>query len=92
MPEAAYLASMPPPGICPGSTMGVSGGGGDPRLARVVEVEAVEANRLTLLAAGIFNKPSSCCGGRALLLELWLELVLGLVEFPLGGGYMYGFL
>lgn len=27
--------------------MGVSGGGGEPRLALVVEFEAVEANRLT---------------------------------------------
>jgi len=31
----------------PGSTIGVSGGGGEPRFALVVEFEAVEANRLT---------------------------------------------
>ena len=44
MPAAAYLASIPPPGI----SVGVSGGGGEPRLARVVEVEAVDAKRLML--------------------------------------------
>lgn len=32
--------------------MGVSGGGGDPLLALVVEVEAVEAKRLTLVSLG----------------------------------------
>lgn len=47
MPDAAYRASMPPPGTLPGSTIGVSGGGGEPLLALVVEFEAVEANRLT---------------------------------------------
>ena len=45
MPAAAYRASMPPPGMTPGSTMGVSGGGGEPRLARVVELDAVEEKR-----------------------------------------------
>jgi hypothetical protein len=35
--------------------MGVSGGGGDPRLARVVDVLAVEANRLTELSFGILK-------------------------------------
>ena len=45
MPAAAYRASIPPPGMVPGSTMGVSGGGGDPRLARVVELEAVDEKR-----------------------------------------------
>jgi len=87
IPDAAYRASIPPPpGTTPGSTIGVSGGGGDPRLARVVEVDAVEANLFTLLAPGIFNRPSSGGCGRALLLELWLELLLGLVELPRGGG------
>lgn len=47
IPEAAYRASIPPPGIVPGSTTGVSGGGGEPRLARVVEFEAVDAKRFT---------------------------------------------
>jgi hypothetical protein len=55
MPAAAYRASMPPPGIVPGSTMGVSGGGGDPRLARVVELEAVEEKRL--MGAARFAAP-----------------------------------
>lgn len=32
--------------------MGVSGGGGDPRVALVVEVDAVEANRFIALAVG----------------------------------------
>jgi hypothetical protein len=53
MPDAAYLASMPPPGMLPGSTIGVSGGGGEPRLALVVEVEAVDGKRFTLFSAGI---------------------------------------
>ena len=51
IPAAAYLASMFPPGRAgrlPGSYTGVSGGGGEPRLARVVELEAVDAKRLTL--------------------------------------------
>jgi hypothetical protein len=47
IPEAAYRASIPPPGMTPGSTIGVSGGGGEPLLARVVEVEAVDAKRFT---------------------------------------------
>lgn len=33
-------------GCCPGPTMGVSGGGGDPRWAIVVDVDAVESTRL----------------------------------------------
>lgn len=47
IPAAAYRASMASAGACPGSTIGVSGGGGEPRLARVVDVEAVEAKRFT---------------------------------------------
>lgn len=47
IPAAAYRASMASAGVRPGSTIGVSGGGGEPRLARVVEVEAVEAKRFT---------------------------------------------
>lgn len=35
------------PGAIPGSTIGVSGGGGDPRLAFVVDVDAVEGKRFT---------------------------------------------
>ena len=37
---------MPPPGSSPGATIGVSGGGGEPRCALVVDVEAVELSRL----------------------------------------------
>ena len=85
MPAAAYLASMPPPGTVPGSTMGVSGGGGDPRLAFVVDVEAVEAKRFTPLSMGILRKFSWFGGGgRALLLLLGWGA--GSVELVLGGG------
>jgi hypothetical protein len=44
MPAAAKRASIPPPG---GGMIGVSGGGGEPRCARTVEVDAVELRRLT---------------------------------------------
>lgn len=47
IPAAAYRASMPPPGISPGAAIGVSGGGGDPLCALVVDVEADELSRLT---------------------------------------------
>lgn len=43
MPAAAYLASMSLPGA--GPVMGVSGGGGEPRVALVVDVDAVELKR-----------------------------------------------
>ena len=43
---------MSDPGCWPGPTTGVSGGGGDPRWARVVEVDAVEPIRLTALFGG----------------------------------------
>lgn len=39
--------------------MGVSGGGGDPRCARVVEVEAVELRRLTPPGFGILSPADS---------------------------------
>jgi hypothetical protein len=42
--------------------MGVSGGGGDPRCARVVEVEAVELRRLMPPGFGIFSAGSEACG------------------------------
>ena len=47
MPAAAYRASMPPPICSPGGIIGVSGGGGEPRWAFVVDVEAVELNLFT---------------------------------------------
>lgn len=55
MPAAAYRASMPPPACAPGATTGVSGGGGDPRCALVVEVEAVELNLFIKLGFWTFN-------------------------------------
>lgn len=44
IPAAAYRDSI---SERPGGTIGVSGGGGEPRFAFVVEVEAVEPRRLT---------------------------------------------
>jgi hypothetical protein len=38
---------MPPLGSSPGPKIGVSGGTGDPREARVVDADAVEENRFT---------------------------------------------
>jgi hypothetical protein len=68
MPAAAKRASIPPPG---GGIIGVSGGGGDPRCARVVEVEAVELSLFTPRGLGIFNAVGSeapagvdCGGGK----------------------------
>jgi hypothetical protein len=52
MPEAAYRASISDPGCWPGPTTGVSGGGGDPLSARVVELDAVELIRLIVLLGG----------------------------------------
>ena len=46
MPEAAYRASMSVCGRGPGPATGVSGGGGEPLVALVVDVEAVELMRL----------------------------------------------
>jgi hypothetical protein len=40
--------------------MGVSGGGGEPRCARTVEVEAVELRRFTPPGLGIFSTGSDC--------------------------------
>lgn len=54
IPAAAKRASIPPPG---GGMIGVSGGGGEPRCARTVEVEAVELRRLTPPGLGIFRTP-----------------------------------
>ena len=49
IPDAAYLASMSVCGLEEGGpTIGVSGGGGEPRVARVVEVDAVELMRFTM--------------------------------------------
>ena len=47
MPEAANLASIPPPAACSGGIIGVSGGGGDPRWALVVDTDEVEPSLLT---------------------------------------------
>ena len=63
MPAAAYRASIPPPS---GRSIGVSGGGGEPLFARVVEVEAVDKYRFIVFGAG------------AARLELPAELPLGL--------------
>lgn len=65
MPLAAYRASMPSPGMFPGSTMGVSGGGGEPLLARTVDVLALDAKRFTLGWLGIWR-----LSGFGALLEL----------------------
>lgn len=56
MPAAAKRASMPPP---EGGMMGVSGGGGEPRCALTVEVEAVELRRLTPTGVGTLSAGSS---------------------------------
>lgn len=61
--------------------MGVSGGGGDPRLAFVVDTEAVEANLLTPLLGICSKSLSATCG-----LAYWLALALGLAVLTLGGG------
>ena len=71
---------MPSAGAWPGSTTGVSGGGGDPRLARVVEFEAVDANRFT---------PCSPASSEPLLLGTWSEDDASLPDAavdPGGGG------
>lgn len=54
--------------------MGVSGGGGDPRVALVVEVEAVEANRFIALAVG------------AIMLGFWEDVPLSSAAPGIGGG------
>lgn len=65
---------MPPPG---GGMMGVSGGGGDPRCAFTVDVEAVELKRLMPPGFGML----SACGTG------WLELEDAPAPvFALGGG------
>jgi hypothetical protein len=50
IPAAANRASIPPLG---GGIIGVSGGGGDPLCARVVDVDAVELNLFTPVGFGI---------------------------------------
>jgi hypothetical protein len=45
IPAAAKRDSMSEAEDWPGPTMGVSGGGGEPRWARVVDVDAVELMR-----------------------------------------------
>jgi hypothetical protein len=67
MPEAAYRASIPL-----GPSTGVPGGGGEPRLARVVEVDAVDANRLTPVAAPSTSTGVSGGGGEPLLARVVL--------------------
>jgi hypothetical protein len=42
--------------------MGVSGGGGEPRCAFTVDVEAVELKRLTPMGSGTLSTGSSWCG------------------------------
>lgn len=59
IPAAAYLASMSVPGRWLGGTTGVSGGGGDPRVAFVVEVDAVELILCTAAGARVFNLPGA---------------------------------
>ena len=66
-PAAAYRASMSSP---IGGRIGVSGGGGDPRVARVVMTEAVESKRLSpvpvpgssLLPLPVLVFPACCAG------------------------------
>lgn len=55
IPAAAYRASIPPPGSSPGPTIGVSGGGGEPLVALVVEIDAVDANLFMALGAIRFS-------------------------------------
>ena len=74
MPAAAYRASIPPPGASPGGTIGVSGGGGDPRCAFVVDVEAVEPNLFTPAGSGILRLLFGSAG-------LWVD--------PGGGQYCW---
>ena len=65
---AAYLASIPVKPFEGGvSVAGVSGGGGEPRAALVVEVEAVESSLLipAVLAYGTFSPPPGCGVDRA---------------------------
>jgi hypothetical protein len=64
MPAAAKRASMPPPG----SSTGVSGGAGDPREARTVDVDAVEEKRFMG-----FGAMSAGCIFAELLLLCWLN-------------------
>ena len=53
IPAAAYLASIPPPAPeSPGPKIGVSGGGGEPLVALVVDVEAVEENLFIAFGVG----------------------------------------
>lgn len=78
IPEAAYRASIPPPGTLPGSTIGVSGGGGEPRLALVVEFEAVDANRFTPWSPILDCSPlGGCKEDVALLAELEVDAAPG---------------
>ena len=61
IPDAAYRASMSPSPVGPPEgSIGVSGGGGDPREARVVALEAELLNRLTPDGLGMW---SCCCWG-----------------------------
>lgn len=64
MPAAAKRASIPPPGI----SIGVSGGAGDPREARTVDVDAVEEKRFIG-----FGAISAGCISAELLLLCWLN-------------------
>lgn len=50
---------MPPPG---GGIIGVSGGGGEPRWALTVEVDAVELRRLTPSGVGTLSTGSFWAG------------------------------
>lgn len=52
IPAAAKRASIPPLG---GGMIGVSGGGGEPRCALVVDVDAVELSLFTPPGLGIFK-------------------------------------
>lgn len=59
MPAAAYLASISVPGRGLGGMIGVSGGGGDPRVALVVDVDAVELILCTGAGSRIFSLPGA---------------------------------
>lgn len=68
MPAAAYRASMPEPVRCSGPATGVSGGGGEPLWARVVEMDAVEPMRLMELG---FETWICACAEEEEEEELW---------------------
>jgi hypothetical protein len=78
-PAAAYLASMSSP---MGGKMGVSGGGGEPLVARVVMTDAVESKRLRPVLA---LEPVPVPGSSLDELVSAVELLAGALAPPPGG-------